>query len=502
VVVFLHDYGSYSGEVAQVLPHFLSRGLAVVSYDVRGHGRSSGIHGLLPSLSALGEDLQLVLDMVATLDVSRYSAHVGANRPNTMEPPPLFLFGNGLGGLQALFYAATLGQDSDLKGIVVQSPLLSLDQPYAHYERSSVGLFGNILGFLFPAWPFGEWLGNQSTLTQEQMDKLQSDMMRYHGKLRAGTAKRLTEGIGELTSKLHRVTIPVFLQQGASDISKLLHSEAILRGISSEDKQLVTYKTSSNLFFLESPLLLSSITEEALDWVDATSGQRNQVRRFVNPASPFEQKPRRRRRRIKDRMLRAKQPRDRLPSLEPDGAITMTPSEENPAAGGNGRRRSRGMYRRIRGMWGSKSSLEPPTPINEEDFISDGDNSGEDETPFQNRNPDFSNEPPGLVVDGDAAEDVSSAGEAFDPRFAVNDEYRNELPPVEEWPDRPVIVRCSDDVPMEVHIPGKSAYGALPINDRTTPIPFETPLFKGVAMIRIADLPSSPMDYFGGKVRT
>lgn len=114
MVVFLHDYGSYSGEVAQVLPHFLSRGLAVVSYDVRGHGRSSGIHGLLPSLSALGEDLQLVLDMVATLDVSRYSAHVGANRPNTMEPPPLFLFGNGLGGLQALFYAATLGQDSDL----------------------------------------------------------------------------------------------------------------------------------------------------------------------------------------------------------------------------------------------------------------------------------------------------------------------------------------------------------------------------------------------------
>merc|ERR1712070_429721 len=54
---------------------------------------------------------------------------------------------------------------------------------------------------------------------------------------------------------------------------------------------------------------------------------------------------------------------------------------------------------------------------------------------------------------------------------------------------------------MKINLPGKSAYGALAINDKTRPIPFETPLFKGVAMIRIADLPSSPMDYFGGKRR-
>ena len=85
--------------------------------------------------------------------------------------------------------------------------------------------------------------------------------------------------------------------------------------------------------------------------------------------------------------------------------------------------------------------------------------------------------------------------------FVVNEEYRNTLPPVSEWPDLPVLVRCSPDVPMEVHLPGKSAYGALPINDKTSPIPFETPLFKGHAMIRIADLPSSPVDYFRGKRR-
>ena len=85
--------------------------------------------------------------------------------------------------------------------------------------------------------------------------------------------------------------------------------------------------------------------------------------------------------------------------------------------------------------------------------------------------------------------------------FVVNDEYRDTLPPVSDWPDAPVLVRCSPDVPMEIYLAGKSAYGALPINDKSTPIPFETPLFKGHAMIRIADLPSSPADYFRGKRR-
>eukprot|EP00622_Pseudochattonella_farcimen_P001636 FR736380.1.p1 GENE.FR736380.1~~FR736380.1.p1 ORF type:complete len:148 (+),score=18.99 FR736380.1:110-553(+) len=41
----------------------------------------------------------------------------------------------------------------------------------------------------------------------------------------------------------------------------------------------------------------------------------------------------------------------------------------------------------------------------------------------------------------------------------------------------------------------------LAINDKTRPIPFEAPLFKGVAMIRRADLESSPADYFTGKRR-
>ena len=47
----------------------------------------------------------------------------------------------------------------------------------------------------------------------------------------------------------------------------------------------------------------------------------------------------------------------------------------------------------------------------------------------------------------------------------------------------------------------KKKHAALPINDAAHPIPFETSLFKGVAMIRIADISTSPVEYFSGKRR-
>ena len=95
IVVYLHDYAAHSGEIAHVLPQFMSHGFAVVSYDIQGHGRSSGIHGLIPSFKQLDEDLQLVIDTIVTMEVS---ANVDGNGDNKGETaPPVFLMGSAFG---------------------------------------------------------------------------------------------------------------------------------------------------------------------------------------------------------------------------------------------------------------------------------------------------------------------------------------------------------------------------------------------------------------------
>jgi hypothetical protein len=98
----------------------------------------------------------------------------------------------------------------------------------------------------------------------------------------------------------------------------------------------------------------------------------------------------------------------------------------------------------------------------------------------------------------------SRAGASSHPGGELNeagDDGTKKLPPKMEWPDYPILVRCSEDVPMTIDLPGVSAYGALPINNAAQPIPFETNLFKGVAMIRIADISTTDHSYFDGKRR-
>jgi len=95
------------------------------------------------------------------------------------------------------------------------------------------------------------------------------------------------------------------------------------------------------------------------------------------------------------------------------------------------------------------------------------------------------------------------------------------LPPKNLWPDYPLLVRFSQDVPSaRITNPLTGAdldlRAPLPVNDPTQPIAFETDLFKGLAFFRIADLPPHPnfpgkdarggtnpiaTDYFKGKRR-
>ena len=38
---------------------FLERQIAVIGVDIRGHGRSSGMHGLLPTFQEIVSDIQV-----------------------------------------------------------------------------------------------------------------------------------------------------------------------------------------------------------------------------------------------------------------------------------------------------------------------------------------------------------------------------------------------------------------------------------------------------------
>ena len=104
VVALIHGLGEHTGRYAHVGAALTEKGYALLGFDLRGHGKSGGPRGHLPSSEAFMTDIDRFLEETA----ERYPGL------------PQFLYGHSLGGLLVLNYA--LRRKPRLAGVI--SPLV------------------------------------------------------------------------------------------------------------------------------------------------------------------------------------------------------------------------------------------------------------------------------------------------------------------------------------------------------------------------------------------
>lgn len=104
VVCLVHGLNEHSGRYSHVAEALTGAGYAVLAFDLRGHGRSGGQRGHIPSSEAYLQDVDLLLQEAG----QRYG------------DKPRFLYGHSLGGIVVLFY--TLRRKPTLNGVIATSP--------------------------------------------------------------------------------------------------------------------------------------------------------------------------------------------------------------------------------------------------------------------------------------------------------------------------------------------------------------------------------------------
>jgi alpha-beta hydrolase superfamily lysophospholipase len=104
VVCLVHGLGEHSSRYTHVAEALTQAGYAVVTFDLRGHGRSSGPRGHFPNLEAVLGDIDCLFKEAD----QRYPGL------------PRFLYGHRLGGVLVLYY--TLRRRPALYGVVSTSP--------------------------------------------------------------------------------------------------------------------------------------------------------------------------------------------------------------------------------------------------------------------------------------------------------------------------------------------------------------------------------------------
>lgn len=104
VVCLIHGLGEHSGRYAHVAGALNAAGYAVLTFDLRGHGRTAGLRGHIPHY-------ELAMDDIGRLLAEAARRYAGI---------PRFLYGHSLGGALVLNYM--LRRRPDLAGVVVTSP--------------------------------------------------------------------------------------------------------------------------------------------------------------------------------------------------------------------------------------------------------------------------------------------------------------------------------------------------------------------------------------------
>ncbi len=220
VVALVHGHGEHSSRYAPWAARFVERGVAVVTFDLRGHGRSEGKRGHSPSYVRLMEDIDILIQRAREY----------------FPEKPLFLYGHSMGGNLVLGYAVR--RCLALHGVVATSPWLRLTHDMAVPARLAVRL----LRVIAPSLPIHTKLDAADiSRDKEEVIKYLNDPL-VHDLITPALYLQIHD-MGRKLMKGGEVNVPVLVVHGTADsITDPAGSQAFVQNASGEDIQLKLFE--------------------------------------------------------------------------------------------------------------------------------------------------------------------------------------------------------------------------------------------------------------------
>lgn len=126
VIAIVHGLGDHSGWFSNLINHFVSKKYAVITFDLRGHGRSEGKRGHIPSYNTVLDDIDILYNL----------------SQKHFEDKSVFLYGHSFGGNLVLNYI--LHRHPKVTGVITTSPWLKLYEEPSNLKFKFISLLDRI----------------------------------------------------------------------------------------------------------------------------------------------------------------------------------------------------------------------------------------------------------------------------------------------------------------------------------------------------------------------
>lgn len=221
VVIITHGIAEHSGRYGHVAQALVDAGYTAIGFDLRGHGKSSGMRNYVNSFQDYLSDLREVL-----------------NRAKNSYPDlPIFLFGHSMGGGIVTLFA--IERNPDVKGILLTGPSVKVSEDISPFLQKISG----VLSALLPKLPAVKLDSSDISKDPEVVKAYDEDPLNYRGGILARTASELLNATKIITEHSKVIDHPILIMHGSDDkLAEVVGSEMLFKNVSSEDKTLKIYE--------------------------------------------------------------------------------------------------------------------------------------------------------------------------------------------------------------------------------------------------------------------
>ena len=194
-IIIVHGLGEHSSRYTHIAKMFNNENITVFSFDHRGHGKSGGSRGDIPSYDTACDDIDELIKIVKT----------------EFPAIPIFLYGHSLGGAIVLNYGLT--RNSQINGIICTSPGLGTNDPIPAIQLTLVKFLSRIA----PKVTINNGLDVENlSHDQEVIHAYKNDPL-VHPKISTRLALELVTQGQKMIQKADQFKYPLLLLQGEMD---------------------------------------------------------------------------------------------------------------------------------------------------------------------------------------------------------------------------------------------------------------------------------------------
>jgi alpha-beta hydrolase superfamily lysophospholipase len=194
-ICLVHGLGEHSGRYVHVADHLTAAGFAVLTMDLRGHGKSAGARGHVASS-------EIFLD-----DIDRLLKEADDRYPGK----PRFLYGHSLGGILVLFY--TLKRKPELAGVVATSSGLRT----ALEKQTAKVAFSKFLAALLPELSMPSGLNAADISRDPEVVRIYQNDPLVHDRASLAFAKAMFDALPWTFQHAPEFKPPLLLVHGTED---------------------------------------------------------------------------------------------------------------------------------------------------------------------------------------------------------------------------------------------------------------------------------------------